>query len=210
LRRKAEYYARELRVAYPVFLAGRLLGANAAVRRWIAGLERRMHAALGRPVLAEQIKSGVAVGAALWTALTLKLDLFQHPALTRTTYRLPDKSWSRLHLWEEIHRRVSIPNLSIQVELQHAKEQVWLRLEGALSAADADGLGQRIRDSLARTRSRLILDLKKLHWDKVDNLRPLAAKLAAYHSRVRLVLPKLQAAHPELLLLASMFNHYKG
>jgi hypothetical protein len=87
---------------------------------------------------------------------------------------------------------------------------VWLRLEGALSAADAEGLGQRIRDSLARTRSRLVLDLKKLHWDKVDNLRPLAMKLAAYHSRIRLVLPKLQAAHPELLLLASMFNHYKG
>lgn len=210
LRRKAEHYARELRIGYPVFLAGRLLGANAAVRRWIADLERRMHAALGRPTLAEQLKSGAAVGAALWTALTLELDLFQHPSLTRTAYRLPETGWSRLHLWEEIHHRVSIPNLSIQVELQHTRKQVWLRLEGVLSAADAEGLGQRIRDSLARTRNRLVLDLKQLHWEKVDNLRPLALKLAAYSSRIRLVLPKLQAAHPELLLLASMFNHYKG
>ena len=55
-----------------------------------------------------------------------------------------------------------------------------------------------------------MLDLNNLHWDKVDSLRPLADKLASYRSRVSVVLPKLQAAHPELLLLASMFHHYKG
>ena len=83
-----------------------------------------------------------------------------------------------------------------------------MRLEGALSKKDAEGLGQRIRDSLARSRSRLVLDLNKLHWHKVDDLRPLCEKLAAYRSRIRVVLPKLSAAHPELLLLASMFHHY--
>jgi hypothetical protein len=31
-----------------------------------------------------------------------------------------------------------------------------------------------------------------------------------YRSRIRLVLPKLSAAHPELILLASVFQHYKG
>ena len=56
----------------------------------------------------------------------------------------------------------------------------------------------------------MVLDLKNLHWDKVDSLQPLADKLATYRSRVRVVLPKLQAAHPELLLLASMFHHYQG
>jgi len=83
-----------------------------------------------------------------------------------------------------------------------------MRLEGSLSAADAEGLGQRIRDSLARSRSRLVLDLHRLHWDKVDDLRPLREKLVAYRSRIRLVLPKLSASHPELLLLAGMFHHY--
>ena len=83
-----------------------------------------------------------------------------------------------------------------------------MRLEGRLTKADAERLGQRIRDSLARSKSRLVLDLKKLHWDKVDNLRPLREKLQVYRSRIRLVLPKLSAAHPELLLLASMFHHY--
>ena len=48
LRQKAEYYANELRYAYPVFLAGRLLGPNATVRRWIGDLERRIHAELGQ------------------------------------------------------------------------------------------------------------------------------------------------------------------
>ncbi len=210
LRQKAEYYARELRVAYPVFLAGRLLGPNAAVRRWIGDLERRIQAELGRPTLVDRLMSVTAVGAALWTWLTLKLDLFQHPKLIRTTYRMPGKRWSAFHLWEEIQRKVSIPNLSIQVDLQHAKKQVWMRLEGALSAADAEGLGQRIRDCLDRSKGRLVLDLKKLHWNKVDDLRPLREKLAAYRSRIRLLLPQWSAARPELILLASIFHHYKG
>jgi hypothetical protein len=208
LRAKAEYFADELRFAYPVFLAGRLLGPNAAVRRWIGELEQRIQSELGRPAVGQRLKSVLAVGAALWTGVTLKLNLFQHPKLQRTTYRLPDKRWNRFHLWEEFQSKVSIPNLSVKVELQHAKQQVWMRLEGRLSAKDAEGLGQRIRDSLARSRSRLVLDLNRLHWDKAEDLRPLRDKLAGYRSRIRVVLPKLQAAHPEILLLASMFHHY--
>jgi hypothetical protein len=210
LRQKAEYYAKELRAAYPAFLAGKLLGPNSAVRRRIGHLERRVHAELGAPTLRERLKSVLAVGAALWTGLTLKLDLFQHPKLLRTTYRMPSKRWAGFELWEELRRKSSIPELSVQVELQHSKEQVWVRLEGALSAAQAEGLGQRIRDSLARSQSRLVLDLKKVHWDKVDNLGPLREKLAGYRSRIRLILPKLAAAHPEVILLAGMFQHYKG
>jgi hypothetical protein len=210
LRKKAQYFARDLREAYPVFLAGRMLGPNVAARHWIGDLERRIHAELGHPSLGESAKSALAVGAALWTGLTLKLDLFQHPKLTRTAYRMPAKRWAGFDLWEELHRKTAIPNLSIQVELQHAKQQVWMRLEGRLSGAEAEGLGQRIRDSLARSKSRLVLDLKKLQWDKVDDLRPLREKLAVYRSRIRLVLPKLAAAHPEVILLATVFQHYRG
>jgi len=210
LRGKAGYYARELRRAYPIFLAGRLLGPNGPVRRWIFDLEKRFHAELGRPELMERFLSLLAVGAALWTWLTLKLDLFQHPRLLRTTYRMPEKRWNSFDLWEELPHKVSIPGFSIKVDLQHIKQQVWLRLEGALSAADAEGLGQKICDSLARSRSRLILDLKKLRWDKADDLRRFGEKLAAHRSRIRLILPKLSAVHPELVLLAGMFHSYKG
>jgi radical SAM superfamily enzyme YgiQ (UPF0313 family) len=210
LRQKAEYFAKELRYAYPVFLPGKLFGPNRAVRKWIGGLERRIHTELGRPPLQQQLKSVMAVGAALWTAITLKFELFQHPKLQRTTYRLPEKSWSAFDLWEEFQKKHPVPDFSVKVELQHAKQQVWMRLEGALSSKDAESLAQRLRDSLARSKSRLVLDLNKLHWDKVENLRPFTEQLAAYRSRIRVVLPKLSAAHPELLLLASAFSLYKG
>jgi radical SAM superfamily enzyme YgiQ (UPF0313 family) len=210
LRQKAEIYADDLQCAYPVFLAGRLLGPNTAVRRWIGDLERRLHAELGQPRLSQRFKSVVGIGAALWTAATLKLNLFQHPKLMRTTYRMPSRRWRAFELWEELPHKISIPELAVRVELQHARKQVWMRLEGALSSAHAEGLGQRIHDSLARSKARLVLDLKNLHWDKIDDLAPLREKLAAYHSRIRLVLPKLSAAHPELILLASMFRHYIG
>ncbi len=210
LRAKAEYYATELRVAYPVFLAGRLLGPNAAVRRWISDLEWRIHAELGSPAASQRFKSVMAVGAALWTAVTLKMDWFQHPKLQRTTYRLPDERWGAFEMWEELHRKVASPQFSIQVELQHAKQQVWLRLEGALSKNDAEGLAHRISESLARSKNNLVLDLKKLHWNNTTNLQPLREKLANYRSRIHVVLPKLSAAHPELMLVAGMFHHYHG
>ena len=210
LRQKAEYFAEELRYAYPVFLPGRLLGPNANIRKWIGDLERRIHAELGAPPLKQQFKSVLAVGAALWTGVTLKLDLFQHPKLQRTAYRLPEKRWSAFELWEEFQKKHPVPSCSVKVELQHAKQQVWMRLEGPLSSSDAESLAQRIRDSLARSRNRLVLDLNKLHWDKAGDLRPFWEKLAAYRSRIRLVLPKLAAAHPEVILLASMFKHYNG
>ncbi len=206
----ARLHAEGLRHAYPVFLAGRWLGPNRAVRRWIGDLERRLHADLGRPTFAQRCKSVLGVAAALWTGLTLRANLFQHPKLLRTSYRIPGKQWKGFDLWEGFQRNVSAPDLSIQVELQPSRKQVWLRLEGVLSAAEAQGLALRIRDSMARSKSRLVLDLKRLHWDQVENLEPLRAKLAAYRSRIRLILPELSAAHPELILLASVFHHYKG
>ena len=208
LRAKAEYYATELRYALPVFLAGRLLGPNAAIRKWIGDLEREIIAELGQPDRVQRWKSVLAVGAALWTSVTLKFNWFQHPKLMRTTYRLPEARWSGFEMWEQLHRKVSSPDFSIQVELQHAKQQVWMRLEGALSKRDAEGLAQRLSESLARSKNQLVLDLNKLHWDKAD-LKPLREELAEYRSRIRVVLPKLSAAHPEVILIASLFSHYR-
>lgn len=212
LRDKAAQYAAALRCARPIFLAGRLLGPNPTVRRWIGALERRVHAAIGRPTALDRFQSVLAIGAAAWTWLTLKLDWFQHPRLMRTTYRWPTRRWRAFELWEELPAQVRIPDLAVQVDLQHAQQQVWLRLEGVLSAAHAEGLGQRLRESLARSQARLVLDLNQLHWDKIklNDLQPLRDKLSAYRSQIRLVLPKLSTAHPELVLLATLFQHYRG
>jgi len=208
LRQKAEYFAQELRFAYPVFLVGRLFGPNPKIRQWIGELERKIHAELGKPEMAQRFKSVMAVGAAMWTAVTLKLDLFQHPKLQRNLYRMPDQNGKTFAMWQEFQKKHALSNFSVQVEWQAAKKQVWMKLEGALSRSDAESLGGRLRDSLSRSKNRLVLDLNKLHWDRAENLRPLAEHLKAYRSRIRVVLPKLSTAHPELLLLATMFHHY--
>jgi haloalkane dehalogenase len=208
LRAKADCYARQLRYAYPIFLAGRLFGPNAGIRRWIGDLERRIQAELGRPSFAQQCKSVLALAAAGWTGLTLKLDLFQHPKLTRTTYRLPSERWGAFEAWEGLHRKFASPDFSIQVELQHAKQQVWMRLEGVLTRKDAEGLGRQISESLAQSKNQLVLDFNKLRWEKKNDLKPLLEKLANYRSRIRVVVPRLSAAHPELIVVAAMFEAY--
>ena len=129
LREKAAGYADDLRCAYPVFLAGRWFGPNRAIRRWIGELEKQIIAELGAPTWGQRAKSMLAIGAAAWTAFTLKFDLFQHPRLIRTAYRLPRRGWKAAHLWEELPAELAIPDLQINVELQHARRQVWLRLE---------------------------------------------------------------------------------
>ena len=207
LRAKAEYYAGELRYAYPVFLAGRLLGPNrGASAAGLAIWNGRFMPSWAPHPSRQRLKSVLGVAAALWTGLTLKLDLFQHPRLSRTSYRVPGRRWEAFEMWEEFHRKVASPDFSIQVELRHATKEVWMRLEGALSPSDAEVLGERIRESLARCKSKLVLDFKKVRWDKVEDLEPLREKLAAYRSRIRVVLPKLSLAHPELILLAAMFQ----
>lgn len=209
LRQKAAYYASELRVAYPVFLAGRLLGPNPVIRRWIGDLEQRIHAVLGPPGRGARAKSLLAVAAALKTWVTLRIDYFQHPRLMRTTYRLAEKKWRGVHLWEDLAAKLRIPDLDVDVEFQHAREQVWLRLSGALSSSGAAGLGERLHEVLQGTRNRLVLDLKRLHWDRVEDLRPLREKLESYRSRIRLVLPQMADAHPELARLAGIFAPYR-
>jgi hypothetical protein len=88
LRAKAERIAADLRRAYPLFLAGKLFGPTAQVRRWIGRLQERLHVALGSPTWKERLQSVGAVGLACWTGLTLRLRLFQHPPLVRHTFRM--------------------------------------------------------------------------------------------------------------------------
>ena len=63
---------------------------------------------------------------------------------------------------------------------------------------------------MGRCRSSVILDMKRFHWDGKSLSPEFKAKLAQYQGRIRVVLPKLQHAHPELLILAQMLREYKG
>ena len=98
----------------------------------------------------------------------------------------------------------------MQVEFLHARREVWLKFEGKLSGSEAERMWRDLGQSLERCRSRVILDLKRFHWEEKSLSPEFRAKLAEYRDRVRIVLPKLQHAHPELLILAKMFHEYKG
>ncbi|MFA5160840.1 MAG: hypothetical protein WC421_01210 [Elusimicrobiales bacterium] len=89
LRAKAQQWKKEVRKAYPVFLAGKLFAPNAAVRGYVAELERKIHSELGKPTLAERAMEKFALAAAVWTKFTLSAGVFQHPALVKNTYRQP-------------------------------------------------------------------------------------------------------------------------
>ncbi len=210
LARKAASFARDIRKSYPIFLAGRLFGPNREVRAWIADLERRAHAALGAPTGMERAAAAAAVCAAAWTSLTLKLGLFQHPRLLRTAYRQPDSAWAAHGVWESLAARLKARDFRMQVEFLHARREVWLKCEGKLSGAEAARLWQGLGQSLGRSHSRVILDLKRFHWEGPSLSPEFKAKLAQCQDRIRVVLPKLQHAHPEILILAQMLREYKG
>ncbi|MDP6059659.1 MAG: hypothetical protein QGH33_12240 [Pirellulaceae bacterium] len=89
MRKKAEQFAAYVRSAYPAFLPGRVFGPTRETRRQLRQLQRRCHEVVGKPTTAGKLRGLAAVGAAALTALTLKLNLFQHPKLTRREYRLP-------------------------------------------------------------------------------------------------------------------------
>ena len=88
LLRRAEQYRQNLLEGRPGLLPARLLGPSPAARRLARDLYREIRREFGKPSFADQMKSWIALAMALWTAATLRLDIFQHPKLTRTSYRM--------------------------------------------------------------------------------------------------------------------------
>ncbi len=201
LRAKAELIAADLRKAYPLFLVGRLFGPTAQVRRWIGGLQQRIHVALGSPTWKERLQSVAAVGLALWTGLTLRLGLFQHPPLVRHTFRMsdarPGRAWRRL-------RRGDPAGHSIQVERRPAST-VWVLLEGRLTAVAAGRFVADLQAALARRKDRVVLDLARLARLEDGAVGELVAGLAGYRDRIRIILPRMG----EFAALAAIFPLYE-
>ncbi|MHC4594795.1 MAG: STAS domain-containing protein, partial [Planctomycetota bacterium] len=213
LRKKAASQAKDLRKAYQMLLVGRLLGPNKYVRSRIRELEYKVRAELGNPTLAERLMSLIALGPAAWTALKLRLDIFQHPRLGRVSFRMPEEGlglWAT-KIWESLRDESISPHFSVKVDLQHAKRQVWVQLNGVLDNLRAETLAQRIKECLAQNRGKLILDLEKVRDSEGKAFDALANKLRAYRHRIRIRLPRNylgQAA--QFLLLAQIFKLYKG
>ena len=202
LRLKVECLAREIRQAYPVFLAGKLLGPTAEVRRFIADLEARVHAELGAPTLKERLASYAAVGMAAWTALTLKLDLFQHPHLIRHTFRQPQ--YSRLaRVWQRLHGEDPDGH---KVEIEHRPvSTIWVRVEGRLAAAGAGRLAENLRRALERRKEGVVLDLARLTRIEGEAADRMTEVLRDYRDRIRVIMPRVG----EFASLAAVFSLYR-
>ncbi len=213
LRIKAADLAKDLRKAYVVFLVGRLLGPNGSIRSWVRELEYKVRAELGNPTLTERLMSLSALGAAAWTALKLRLGIFQHPRLGRVCFRMPEEGlglWAT-KIWESLRDESISPHLSVQVDLQHAKRQVWVQLNGVLDNLRAERLAQRIEEYLKKDRGKLILDLEKVRHSEGKAFETLANKLRAYRHRIRIRLPRNYLGHAaQFLLLAQIFKHYQS
>ena len=199
--------------AYLVFLVGRLFGPNSRVRLQIRELEHSLRAELGAPTLAERLMSLGALGAAAWTALKLRLGIFQHPRLGRVSFRIPEEGlglWAS-RIWESLQDEATCPHFSIQVDLQHAKRQVWVKLSGMLDGLRAERIAGRIKEYLEKDPGKLILDLENVKTSEDKALETLAKKLSGYRRQIRIRLPKNyldQAA--QFLILAQIFRLYRG
>ncbi|MBK9129903.1 MAG: hypothetical protein IPM13_19310, partial [Phycisphaerales bacterium] len=174
----------DVRKAYPVFLAGRLLGPNRTIRRKIAALQRAVHAALGRPTLGERLLAVAATGMALWTSLTLRLQWFQHPRLVKHSYRMPVAEPGFARAWRKLRK------LRQGLSLDRTPEgAVWLRLRGELCAPKAERLSTRLQRALRRSRDELVLDCGRLTSMESEAAQRLAAALRIYRGRIRVLVP---------------------
>jgi len=213
LRKKAAGMAKDIRKAYLMFLVGRLLGPNRYIRSWIRELEYKVRAEMGNPTLAERLMSLGALGAAAWTALKLRLGIFQHPRLGRVSFRMPEEGlglWAT-NIWESLRDESIYPHFSVQVDLQHAKRQVWVQLNGMLDSIHAERLAKRIKEYLEKDQGKLILDLENVRASEGKALETLANKLKAYRRRIRIRLPRNYMGHAaQFVFLAQIFKLYKG
>jgi hypothetical protein len=202
LRLKAARFAKEIRQAYPIFLAGRLLGPTRSVRRRIADLESRLHADLGRPTWLERTQSLVAVGMAAWTWLTLKLGLFQHPRLIRHTFRMPQESrparaWRRLRGQDPGGHRVEVESRALST--------VWVSVHGSLAREGAGRLAAGLGQGLERQKERIVLDLTCLARFESEAAHHMADALRSHRHRIRVLLPRAG----EFASLAAVFSLYQ-
>ena len=199
LRRKAERFAFEIRRAYPIFLAGKTLARGRETRQRIAALEAKVHAALGAPTMSESISSVAALGLAAWTGLTLKLGLFQHPRLTRSTFRVADEPLSS-RVWRQL-RGADEEGHHVEVELRQGST-VRVSVAGTLSVAGAERLAAELAENLRRRKERLVLDLERIVQAESQAFERVAELLREYADRIRLVVPDTIDPGPLLALFA--------
>ncbi len=212
LRLKAERFAKELRMTYPMYLPGELFAPTLRTRAMVYRLKKRVYAVFGPPSFAQRALKYGALAAALWTSFKLRFHLFQNPPLTRKAWRLPPEPFTREWLETEL-QKYNVPHkFSVLVEEYDARrKRLKLRLEGALDRRQGEKLAEELRAYLQQTKGRMELDLQKLKTMEKEAAAAFAARLQEYRSRVRIYLPaQVHARAAQFLLLAEAFKHYRA
>lgn len=211
LRRKALRFGREVRRAYPLFLAGRIFAPNKRIRRWLKAFEKRAHRDLGAPSLWEQALSFAAVGAAAWTQFTLQFDYFQHPRLPIVRHRWEGLSEKFMRLWGEVRDGGRAAELKVLFQRRQAEGFSWLRLEGAMDEKNMKQLKRRLKASLKNGRERFEVSLEHIQYVDRKGLTMFYKVFRKYRRSMRLQLPeRLPVKAPELSRVLRYFTRCAG
>jgi radical SAM superfamily enzyme YgiQ (UPF0313 family) len=212
LRLKAERFAAELKKTYPMYLPGELFAPTLRTRAMVHRLKKRVHAAFGAPSLADRLLKYGALAAALWTSFKLRFNLFQNPALTRKGWRLPPEPFTKEWLEAKLAQHNVPERLRVLVEeYDGRRNQLKVRLEGALDGCQGEKLAEELRVYLKETKGRLVLDFERLKVTEKEAAAAFARRLGEYRSRVRITMPANAPAHAaQFLFLAEAFKYYKG
>ena len=151
------------------------------------------------------------MAAALWTSFKLRFNLFQNPALTRTGWRNPPEPFTREWLEAKLAQYNVPQKLSVLVEeYDGRRNQLKVRLEGALDRYQGEKLAEELRAYLKETKGKLVLDFEKLKVTEKEAAAAFSLRLSEYRSRVKISMPKNAPAHAaQLMFLAEMFKIYK-
>ncbi|MHB0996867.1 MAG: B12-binding domain-containing radical SAM protein [Elusimicrobiales bacterium] len=208
LRLRAERFARELRNTYPMYLPGELFAPTLRTRAMVHRLKKRVYSVFGQPSLSQRMLKYGAVAAALWTSFKLRFNLLQNPQLTRKGWRLPPEPFTKEWLEVQLQRHNVPQRLQVLVEeYEGRRNQLKVRLEGALDRCQGEKLAEELRAYLKETKGKLVLDFEKLKVTEKEAAAAFAQRLAEYRSRVHIAMPKGAPAHAaQLMFLAEVFK----
>lgn len=88
LRKKAEMYREDIINALPIFLSARILGPSQEAREYARVLYREITKSFKVPRVRTALKAWILFAMSRWTALCMRFGWYQHPSLTRISYRM--------------------------------------------------------------------------------------------------------------------------
>lgn len=162
LRAKAAVFHDDFVKGLPVLPVAALLGPSLQARRVARQLLRRGLREVSVPWVRIVTRAALAFPAAIWTALSLRLQVFQHPWLRRTSYSGdPLQSICGHFVSGRTHSRLEICLESLAVGDVHPSPRM-LQFRGTLDRSTLKQAAKRLKKSALRNLDGLVVDLRQL------------------------------------------------